>query len=47
VVAVFVLLGFAGGAVTGNPLVGALLALPAAVAIGLLATRRTTARVGA
>jgi membrane-associated protein len=41
--AVFVLLGFAGGAVTGDPLLGALLALPAAFAIGLLTARRTTA----
>jgi membrane-associated protein len=40
----FVLLGYAGGAVTHNPLTGALLALPVALGIGLLLSRVATAR---
>jgi membrane-associated protein len=42
--AMFVLLGYAGGAVTHNPLTGALLALPVALAIGALLSRVATAR---
>jgi membrane-associated protein len=40
----FVLLGYAGGAVTHNPLTGALLALPVALALGMLLSRVATAR---
>ncbi len=42
--AMFVLLGYAGGAVTHDPLTGALLALPVALALGLLFSRVATAR---
>jgi membrane protein DedA with SNARE-associated domain len=42
--AMFVLLGYAGGAVTRDPLVGALLALPVAFGLGLLLSRVATAR---
>lgn len=41
---VFTSLGYVGGALTGNPFVGLLLGLPAAVALGWLVNRRTTAR---
>lgn len=41
---VFATLGYVGGAVTGSPLVGIALALPAALAVGVLAGRRTTHR---
>jgi membrane protein DedA with SNARE-associated domain len=37
--AVFVLLGFAGGAVTHDPLTGALLALPVAIGLGIALSR--------
>ena len=40
----FVLLGYAGGAVTHNPLHGALLALPVALVLGMLLSRLATAR---
>ncbi|MHA6792150.1 DedA family protein [Pseudonocardia bannensis] len=42
----FLLLGYAGGALTGNPLIGSAVAVPAAVLIGLLVRKRTTDRVG-
>jgi membrane-associated protein len=42
--AMFVLLGFAGGAVTHNPLTGALLALPVALVLGALLSRVATTR---
>ena len=42
--AVFVLLGYAGGAVTHDPLQGALLALPVAFGLGLALSRLATAR---
>ena len=42
--AMFVLLGYAGGAVTHNPLHGALLALPVALVLGMLLSRVATAR---
>ena len=42
--AMFVLIGYAGGAVTRDPLTGALLALPVALALGMLLTRVATAR---
>lgn len=41
----FGLIGWAGGALTGDPLLGALLALPAAAALALLLRRNTTDRV--
>lgn len=41
----FVLLGYAGGAVTHNPLTGALVALPVAFALGMLLSRVATARI--
>lgn len=41
----YALLGWAGGALTGDPVLGALLALPAAIALALLLRRRTTDRV--
>ena len=40
----FVLLGYAGGAVTHNPVYGALLALPVALLIGVALSRLATAR---
>ena len=40
----FVLLGYAGGAVTHNPLQGALLALPVAVVLGMVLSRVATTR---
>ena len=40
----FVLLGYAGGAVTHNPLTGALLALPVALGLGMVLSRVATAR---
>jgi membrane-associated protein len=40
----FVLLGYAGGAVTHNPLTGALLALPVALGLGMLLSRVATTR---
>src|SRR3954451_4720297 len=40
----FVLLGYAGGAVTHNPVTGALLALPVALVLGMLLSRVATAR---
>jgi membrane-associated protein len=42
--AMFVLLGYAGGAVTHDPLRGALLALPVALVLGMVASRIATAR---
>lgn len=42
--ALFALLGFAGGAVTHDPLHGVLLALPVALALGLGLSRLVTAR---
>ena len=42
--ALFVLLGFAGGAVTHDPVHGVLLALPVALALGLGLSRLVTAR---
>jgi membrane-associated protein len=42
--AMFVLLGYAGGAVTHDPLRGALLALPVALALGMVLSRVATAR---
>jgi len=42
--AMFVLLGFAGGAVTHNPLTGALLALLVALVLGALLSRVATSR---
>ena len=41
----FVLLGYAGGAVTHNPLTGALVALPVAFALGMLLPRVATTRI--
>ena len=40
----FVLLGYAGGAVTHNPVTGALVALPVALVLGMLLSRVATAR---
>ena len=40
----FVLLGYAGGAVTHSPLRGALLALPVALVLGMVLSRIATAR---
>jgi membrane-associated protein len=42
--AMFVLLGYAGGAVMHNPLRGALLALPVALGLGMVLSRVATAR---
>src|SRR4051812_1810539 len=42
--AMYVLLGWAGGAVTHDPLRGALLALPVALVLGMVASRIATAR---
>jgi membrane-associated protein len=42
--AMFVLLGYAGGAVMHNPLRGALLALPVAFVLGMVLSRVATAR---
>ncbi len=42
--AMFVLLGYAGGALTHDPLTGALLALPVALVLGMLFSRVATAR---
>jgi membrane-associated protein len=41
----FVLLGYAGGAVTHNPLAGALLALPVAFGLAMVLSRVTTSRM--
>ena len=40
----FVLLGYAGGAVTNNPVTGALLALPVGIGLAMLLSRLATAR---
>ena len=40
----FVLLGYAGGAVTHNPVTGALLALPVGIGLAMLLSRIATAR---
>ncbi|WP_219414979.1 DedA family protein [Pseudonocardia nigra] len=45
--AVFVLLGYAGGVVSGHPLAGIAIGLPAAFLLGALIARRTTARADA
>ncbi|HXV92045.1 MAG TPA: VTT domain-containing protein, partial [Pseudonocardia sp.] len=41
---VFVLLGYAGSAVSGHPLLGIAIGLPVAFALGALVAQRTTAR---
>ncbi|WP_214367352.1 DedA family protein [Pseudonocardia sp. H11422] len=43
---VFLLLGYAGGALTGNPLIGLAVAVPAAAVVCLLVRRRTTDQAG-